>query len=218
MNTHSSSHRLLRSLVLILIVFVAIAVPAHAREWRISQFHSSIAVMDDSTMVVTERINLVFIGQFQGIHRTIPIQYPGPSGTNYPLFLDVRGVTDESGHALKYESTIKGEYRDLKIFVPGAVDTNKIVQISYLVRNGIRFFPDHDELYWNVTGNDWPVPIDNASAFVSFPQRAAGTLRAQAFTGVYGSTLSDATAEVQGKAVSFETSNPLPMRGGLTID
>jgi uncharacterized membrane protein len=218
MNTHSSSHRLLRSLVLILIAFVAIAVPAHAREWRISQFHTTIAVMDDSTMVVTERINLVFIGQFQGIHRTIPVQYPGPRGTNYTLFLDIRNVTDESGRALKYESSIKGSYRDLKIFVPGASDTNKVVQISYLVRNGIRFFDDHDELYWNVTGNDWPVPIDNASAFVTFPSQAAGSLRAQAFTGAYGDTSKDATAQVQGNNVAFETTNPLPMRGGLTID
>src|SRR5258708_25157478 len=28
--------------------------------------------------------------------------------------------------------------------------------------------------YWNVTGNDWPVPIDHASAFVTLPENAAG--------------------------------------------
>ena len=86
------------------------------------------------------------------------------------------------------------------------------------MRNGTRFFDDYDEFYWNVTGNDWPVPIDHASASVHFPDAASGSLRAQAFTGVYGSTERDATAKVDGANVTFETNNPLPMRGGMTID
>ncbi len=92
------------------------------------------------------------------------------------------------------------------------------VEITYRVRNGTRFFKDYDEFYWNVTGNDWPVPIDHASATVQFPAAAAGSLRAQAFTGVYGSSQRDATASVDGSQAHFETNNPLPMRGGLTID
>ena len=62
------------------------------------------------------------------------------------------------------------------------------------------------------------MPIDHAAATVSFPASAAGSLRAQAFTGVYGSTERDATAKVDGAEAQFETNNPLPMRGGLTID
>jgi uncharacterized membrane protein YgcG len=106
----------------------------------------------------------------------------------------------------------------LKIFIPDAVDATRTVEIDYTVRNGTRFFEDHDEFYWNVTGNDWPVPIDHASALVSFPSAAAGSLRAQAFTGAYGAAERDATAEVRGAEASFETNNPLPMRGGMTID
>src|SRR5208337_1050611 len=60
--------------------------------------------------------------------------------------------------------------------------------------------------------------IDHATARVSFPAGASASLRAQAFTGVYGSAGRDATAEVQGAEASFETTNSLPMRGGLTID
>jgi uncharacterized membrane protein len=134
------------------------------------------------------------------------------------LFLDIVSVTDGAGQKLKYDSKTSGGYRDLKIYIPGAVDTTRAVEISYLVRNGIRFFEDHDEFYWNVTGNDWPVPIDHAEAHVYLPKAAAGRLRAQAFTGAYGSALRDATSEINGADVAFETTNPLPMRGGMTID
>ena len=129
-----------------------------------------------------------------------------------------RRVTDGSGQKLKYESKTSAGYRDLKIYIPGAVDTTRTVEISYIVRNGIRYFEDHDEFYWNVTGNDWPVPIDHAEAHVYLPKAAAGRLRAQAFTGVYGSAERDATSEINGADVVFETTNPLPMRGGMTID
>ena len=192
--------------------------PLFAQSWRIADFHDTVLISEDGTALVKERISLVFIGQWHGIHRTIPVEYPGPRGTNYTLFLDVTAVTDGAGQKLKYDSKTSGGYRDLKIYIPGAVDTTRTVEISYIVRNGIRYFEDHDEFYWNVTGNDWPVPIDHAEAHVYLPKKAAGALRAQAFTGVYGSAQRDATSEVNGADVAFETTNPLPMRGGMTID
>ncbi len=209
-----------RTIVCALFLLVlTVALPASAqRSWRISNFQTNIAVMDNGTMLVTEHINLVFIGDWHGIHRTLPIEYPGPHGTNYTLFLKVRSITDDNGNALKYESSTNSGYRDLKIYIPGAVDTSRQVNIQYEVLNGIRFFGSYDELYWNVTGNDWPVPIDHASAFVLFPDKAAGQLRAQAFTGFYGSHAKESTAQVDANKVSFETTNPLSMREGLTID
>jgi len=132
-------------------------------------------------------------------------------------------VTDESGNKLKYDSTKSGAYRDLKIYIPGAVDSTRVVNIDYVVRNGIRFFgsdaaDNYAEFYWNVTGNDWPVPIDHVSAFITLPENSTGGIRAQAFTGAYGSKQSEATVQVNGADVSFETTHPLPMRGGATID
>ena len=183
-----------------------------------ADFQDDITVGKDGRAVVVERITLAFQGEWHGIHRTIPIEYPGPNGTNYELFLKVTSVTDESGAPLKYESSTSNGSRDLKIFIPGAVDASRTVEITYRVQNGTRFFKDYDEFYWNVTGNDWPVPIDHAAATVHFPAAAAGSLRAQAFTGVYGSSQRDATAAVDGAETQFETTNPLPMRGGLTID
>src|SRR5579863_3941382 len=199
-------------------LLIILAAPLFARSWRVADFSDTISVHEDGSAEVHERITLAFDGEWHGIHRLIPVEYPGARGTNYTLFLHVTGVTDGSGGKLKYESSIANGFRDLKIFIPDAVDATRTVEIDYTVRNGTRFFEDHDEFYWNVTGNDWPVPVDHASALVSFPDSAAGSLRAQAFTGAYGSAERGATAEVRGSEVSFETNNPLPMRGGMTID
>jgi uncharacterized membrane protein len=198
-------------------VFLFFSINLSAQSWRIANFQDTININEDGSTSVHERITLVFVGEWHGIHRTIPVEYPGPRGSNYTLYLDVTGVT-EDGQKLKYESSYKQGTRDLKIYIPGATDTTRTVEIDYVVSNAIRYFEDHDEFYWNVTGNDWPVPIDHASALVTFPPNAAGRLRAQAFTGVYGSHDREASADVDGSSVSFETTNPLVMRGGMTID
>ena len=191
---------------------------AAAKSWRVSDFQDSIHVEKDGSAYVTERIAIAFEGEWHGIHRTIPIEYPGPNGTNYELFLRIISITDDSGNKLKYDSSVANGSRDLKIYIPNAVDTTRTVEITYRVLDGTRFFKDYDEFYWNVTGNDWPVPIDHASATVSFPENSAGSLRVQAFTGVYGSSERNATAELDGAVANFATNAPLPMRGGLTID
>ncbi len=205
----------LRTSVLLCIAF---SLPAFAREWRITNFASSMEVAPDGTMTVREHLAVTFEGEYHGIYRDIPIQYPGPHGSNYTLFLTVTGVTDALGNKLKYESSVQGDFRHLKIYIPNAVDTTKIVEISYSVKNAVRWFDDHDELYWNVTGNDWPVPIDNAMAIILFPPNAANNLRAQAFTGIYGSEGRDATVSVNGNVVKVNTNSALEMREGLTAD
>jgi len=218
------THR--RLLVLFLLFAFAVPAGAQVRNWRATDFKDTISIAADGTALVSEKITLAFVGEWHGIHRTIPVEYPGPHGTNYTLFLKVMSVTDENGNKLKYDSSKSGATRDLKIYIPGAVDATRVVNIDYSVRNGVRFFDNsgdssgdsYAEFYWNLTGNDWPVPIDHASAFVTLPENAAGGLRAQAFTGAYGSRQSEATAEVKGADVLVETTHPLPMRGGLTID
>ena len=176
------------------------------------------SVEQDGVATVTERLDLVFNGEYHGIYRDIPVEYPGSRGSNYTLFLKVTGVTDGAGNKLKYESRTQQGNRHLKIYIPDAVDTGCTVQIHYTLTNAVRWFEGHDELYWNVTGNDWPVPISSASATISFPADANGNLRTQAFTGLYGSHRQDARVQVHGSTVSIETSAPLAMREGLTAD
>jgi len=207
-----------RSLVRFCLCCFSLAAPLLAQNWRIADFQDTINIREDGSASVRERLTLVFEGEHHGIHRTIPVENIGPRGTNYTLFLNVTGVTDENGEKLKYDTSTSSGLRDIKIYIPNAADATRTIEIDYAVSNGVRYFADYDEFYWNVTGTDWPVPIDHASAQVMLPNSAAGRLRAQAFTGIYGSAEHDATATVDGASVSFETTRPLPMRGGLTVD
>ncbi|MDR3746906.1 MAG: DUF2207 domain-containing protein [Acidobacteriota bacterium] len=205
------------SIALALLLCFVLIVPASARDWHLARFDTQMSVAPDGVVDVTERLDLVFVGSYHGIHRDIPIEYPGPHGSNYTLFLQVTGVTD-GAFPLKYDSTTQNGYRHLTIYIPGAVNTTRTVEIHYTVTNAVRWFDDHDELYWNVTGNGWAVPIDSASTHIVFPVNASGELRAQAFTGQYGSHERDATVQVGGNAVSVATNDPLSMREGLTAD
>lgn len=211
--------RLRVKLTALLVLFLVWVVPAGARTWSIADYSSSILIQPDGTSIVTEHITCVFQGEYHGIYRRIPIEYRGPNGSNYTLFLEVLKVEDENGNKLETKISTKGDYRQLQIFIPGAVDARRQVAISYRLLNAIRYFDEYDEFYWNVTGNEWAVPIDHAAAAVTLPSNASGSgIRAQAFTGVYGSRESEAGVHIEGRQVSFETTNPLPMHGGLTID
>lgn len=189
-----------------------------SRSWRIANFEDDLKVNHDGSADLIEELTLVFAGQFNGIYRRIPVEYPGPDHANFTLFLRVNAVTDDDGHPLKYSLSTSNGYRVIRIFIPGAADATRKVEIYYHVDNATRFFEDHDEVYWNVTGLDWPVPIDHAEAHISFPVAATGSMRVEAFTGPYGSQAQAASIAIDGSTVNIKTDNPLPLRWGLTAD
>jgi uncharacterized membrane protein YgcG len=193
------------------------AAPAWGRTYHVFKFNSNIHVQADGSADVTEQITFVFRGQFQGVYRDIPVEYPGPRGTNYSLFIRVNQITDENGLSLKFEKSRSRGFLKLKIYVPGTSDSMRTVNIDYSVSDAAKFFEQYDEFYWNVTGNDWLVPIESASATLYFPSDATGQLRAQGFQGIYGSQ-DPARVSVDGSVVTAESTVPLPARGGLTVD
>ena len=127
----------------------------------IRSLDATIDVSADGSIVVEEHIVPQFTGSWNGIFRRIPVEYRTPQGLNYSLRLDIESVTDEEGRDLKYDISRERQYRKVRIWIPGATDTTKRVRLRYRVANGLRFFDEHDELYWNVTGDEWDVPIES---------------------------------------------------------
>ncbi len=207
-----------RAFVFSLLAFLAtfaVASPAAARELAIQHFEETVTVNADGTIEVTEIIEAHFTGSWNGLYRTIPVEYDTPQHLNYSLLLEPLSVTDDNGQPLKYEQKRDGRYLKFKIWVPGASDATKTVILHYRILNAIRFGDDHDELYWNVTGDEWDVPIHSVSAKIELPDGVAG-LHAIAYTGIYGSRDRDAEVESKNNLVEIRSTHPLSYREGLT--
>jgi hypothetical protein len=120
------------------------------------------------------------------------------------------------------QSTDNGWTHRLHIYIPGASDADRQIIIRYRVANAIRFFfassgqPAFDELYWNVTGNDWAIPIDTVHARVVLPDAVVPT-RVASYTGRTGSTAAEAKIEKQDNAVDFTLLRSLYPNEGMTI-
>ncbi len=203
------------ALLALFLLCVCQTLPAEARSFVLSRFDVELQVLPSGDLLVTETVSPRFEGSWNGIERLIPIEYHTPQGFNYSLLLDQVSVTDEQSTPLKLESSRERHYRNFRIWIPGAVDATRTFVLKYRVRNGLKFFDDHDELYWNVTGDEWDVPIERASAHILLPANATG-IRAQAFTGAYGAKEHAATVEVTGPTIDLVMTRPLGFREGLT--
>lgn len=203
------------SLALLCLLQCLSVLPAHARSFVLSRFDVELQVLSGGDLLVTETVSPRFEGAWNGIERLIPIEYHTPQGFNYSLLLDRVTVTDEQGTPLRFESSRERHYRNFRIWIPGATDGTRTFVLKYRVRNGLKFFEDHDELYWNVTGDEWDVPIEQASVRIILPPHATG-VRAQAFTGAYGAREQAATVSIIGSGIEMTMTRPLGFREGLT--
>ncbi len=155
-------------------------------------YHSDIRVAPDGSMNVTEtiRVNAQNNQIKRGIYRDFPTRYKDKRGNNYAVgfeVIDIRrdGLTDNYHFASLSNGRRIYIGRADYILPPGEYTYT----ITYRTTRQIGFFKDHDELYWNVTGNGWAFPIDQAEAVVYLPRDAAESpqLQTEAYTGYYGS-------------------------------
>ena len=198
---------------------------AAQRELRVEDFSVTLTVHEDGTMDVLESIRYGFTGSWNGVFRDIPISYQSPSGLNFRLVLDDISVRNEAGETLRFETSRERHYRRIKVWVPGAQNTSRTVDFRYTVKNPLRFFDGegegfsggYDELYWNATGDESEISIDQASVTVHLPAALTG-VQARAYTGSYGSTASDATITEIQDGFYVQSLRGFAPREGLTVD
>lgn len=176
--------------VTILIIIGIFLIVFFANAEKINNYDTEIQINQDSSIDVTEKIEYDFEGiERHGIYRDIIVKYPGARlEGNYNLrILDIE-VTDLQGNHYTTKTTSHpfDDYVSIRI---GDADTYvtgiKTYLIKYKIKRALNYFENHDELYWNVTGEDWYVPILNASATVYLPQEV-NNIQAECFSGYYG--------------------------------
>ena len=189
---------------------------------EILSFHSDIRVNPDSTVLVHETIRVRAEGNQinHGIYRDFPTHYRDRLGNSYALTFKVReALRDGEIEDYHFDDLSNGVRvyigKRAEVIPPG----EHSFELVYTADREIGFFPDHDELYWNVTGNGWNFPIQEASAAVHLPEGIARlAVLLDAYTGPQGSVGTDFQANVDdGDVARFSTTRPLFPHEGLTI-
>ncbi|MGX1498262.1 putative membrane protein YgcG [Labrenzia sp. MBR-25] len=189
---------------------------------RILKFVSDIDVARDGTLTVTETITVRAEGDQirRGIFRDIPLAVEGANGRIYKAGFKLLSVLQD-GVPAPYHTN--GNSQGIRIYV-GDENTflaagNYTYTFSYETDRQIRFFEDHDEVYWNVTGNEWIFPVDEAIARVVLPEGVKAS-EWTAYTGGYGETGNafEAQSVQGGSEVVFRTTSVLPPYEGLSVN
>lgn len=202
-------------------VLVLLAAPAAADDgWVIDRFVADIEIQRDGTLNITESIDVDFLalGDRHGIFRVIPVRYQWDADPKMLRVydVDVRSVRDASGRSLTYE-TSEGAGPNFSIRIGDAdriVTGKQAYRINYTVRGALNPQPDHDELFWNVNGGEWDVPMRAVGATVrtAFDAFTAVTC----YEGPRGSTKA-CQSSFSPRLAAFSATAPLPAGDQLTI-
>jgi len=209
--------RVIPLFLVMLVLLMAGTMPVMADEgWSIDAFDAAITIQSDATMTVRETLQVDFNSQqHHGIFRDIPVLYEWDQRQNRIYDLGVDSVTDVSGRSWSYKVLDNGVYKEIKIGDPNqTLSGRQSYVIAYTVKGALNGFADHDELYWNVTGNQWAVPIKEASATVTAP--ASGLLWTHCFQGETGSRETCRESSTTGQG-DFATTRVLDAGQQLTV-
>jgi len=217
------------SLAYFLLIFLCLLTPGNifgqdSYGERIDSMKVEVIVNSDATINVTEDINYNFGDLYRhGIFRQIPVNYKTRLGNNFKFSLSNISVTDEYGNSYPFEILSEGRYKVLKIGDPNEEITGSHRYIiSYTVDRAIGYFGSYDEIYWNATGNEWPVPIYTSETYVHLPVSVErNDLQIACYFGFSGSTdkcSGNVLGEPKGKtSIYFQSPQPLYSGEGVTV-
>ncbi len=202
----------------------AVNVNAQARDIRVRDYNALLTVNRDGTLDVVEQLTIRFTGEWHGLNRDLLLHHNTPQGRPTKLEVVDGPITDATGQPLvvEHQSLDGGWTRRYHIYIPGATDADRTIVIRYRVKNAIRFFfkssdvGELDELYWNVTGNEWTMFIDSVHARVVLPTDIRPRLTA-VYTGYKDSRASDAVIVRDQNEVDFTARHPLYPYAGMTV-
>ncbi len=163
---------MVRRYALALGALLAACLPATASGWEIQRLEARISVRPDGRLRVVETLQVNFGAErHHGILRLLPLAVTDPAGRREPIDIRLRAITGAEGQP--WPARVRRRARRLEILIgrQGAFLTGEQrFVLTYDVDGALRSGPDLDELYWDVTGQLWEVPIIEAEAVVELPQ------------------------------------------------
>ena len=184
----------------------------------IKSFDVSAELSENRLLQVKEVITYDFGNKVRhGIFRDIPESYLR-DGMRYNLHLKVTNVLRD-GQEENYEVSRDGDFLSLKIGRPDVEITGEhTYTIEYETRKAINFFEGNTELYWNVTGNSWPIKIEKATFRLDSPiGNDMDNVRFICYTGAIGSVEQSCDLMVDDKGYIVESKRVLNSGEGMTV-
>lgn len=186
---------------------------------RILSFDSQITVQANASLTVRETIRVRAEGNEikRGIYREFPQLYRDKWGLRQRTGFQVTAVRrDGQNEPFHTKDAVNGTRIYIgqeAVLIPTGEHT---YELEYRTDRQLGFFDNHDKLSWNVTGNGWTFPIDQATATVILPERAT-VMHSQAYTGPQGSQGQDYDCQASANQASFSTTQSLKPYEGLTV-
>lgn len=185
----------------------------------IDRYDTAITIERNGDLSIRESIVYDFtnFANRHGILRLIPVRYRYDNTYDRIYPIENIAVSGPPGTPTQLDLIDEGQFLKLKIGDPDTTITGiHTYEIAYTVRGALNAFRESDELYWNVIGDQWDVPVRNGTATVHLTD---GNFTAErCFAGPTGSALSCQQAELANPAqqATFAQDN-LPPNAGMTV-
>ncbi|HJM68312.1 MAG TPA: DUF2207 domain-containing protein [Candidatus Babeliales bacterium] len=203
-----------------LLVLTLLCFNLSARE-TIRSFDEAITIHKNGWIDVEEKITVNAEGDSirRGIVREIPLRHRIFGIFNYLPKFELKKVS-HNDQPTSYH--VDDFYNGKHVYIGSK---HRLLQagahtytINYSTKKHIGFFKDYDELYWNVTGNQWRFPIENVRAVLHLPDGIdAKDIKATAYVGRSGSREDSYTASIDGNVITFVSKRPLMPGEAFTI-
>jgi hypothetical protein len=205
-----------RHAVIVFLAMLGLSPRMATAEEVIKSFDAAIQLEASGELDVTETITVHAMGDRirHGIYRDFPFSWSeGDQAAFRIVSVERDGRPDDWSRQAVSGGTRIYIGAKSQVVQPG----DHTYRIRYHTDTQVRFHDTYDNLVWNVTGNGWLFPIENATATVSLPGDAKPE-DATVYTGPRGARGKDATAQLSGTAASFAMTRGLSVGEGLTID
>ena len=196
------------------ILFVPIQAQAQFADWEMNHFHSEITINEDGSILVQEIILADFgIREKHGIFRFVPVVYETLTGDRQRIELEF--IEFEMDNApVPYSTYRSGANEGVQLGDPNkTISGEHVYEVSYTIDRALLYFDEHDELYWNVTGNDSEARVLASSAVVHLPGEAEA-VQASCYSGGLGATEACGFAQ-EGNTLVFTAEDEMTIAVGF---
>jgi uncharacterized membrane protein YgcG len=188
---------------------------------RILAYDTTVTVARDGSLEVREVIKVRAEGQNirRGIYRDFPTTYSRVGGgtivVGFVFDSATRDGNPEPWRVTPHENGVRIYLGSRSVELPHG---EHVYELRYRTDRQMGYFADHDEIYWNATGNGWGFEIDEATATVKLPDNIPrDQVKLEAYTGAQGAQDRHYQAEMRDGSPHYRTTRSLGRREGLTI-